>query len=154
MGENTNQIERDIAAERNELGRNLQLLENKARSLADWRAYYRNHPLAMIGIALGGGLLLGAMTSGPGNAGVPDDDRERPGRSREARYRAPSALSSSAARFRSQFGNTWDQIADALIGVASAMAIEFVAEKVPGFREQLAEKHPEHRDAFSTGRTV
>jgi Protein of unknown function (DUF3618) len=36
MGESTSKIERDIAAERNELGRNLQLLETKARSLADW----------------------------------------------------------------------------------------------------------------------
>ena len=62
MGESTSQIERDIVAERNELGRNLQLLENKARSLADWRTYFRNHPFAMMGIALGGGVLLGALT--------------------------------------------------------------------------------------------
>src|SRR4029453_17528010 len=62
MGESTSQIERDIVAERNELGRNLQLLENKARSLTDWRTYFRNHPFAMMGVALGGGVLLGALT--------------------------------------------------------------------------------------------
>ena len=64
MGESTSKIERDIAAERNELGRNLQLLETKARSLADWRTHFRNHPFALMGVALGGGALLGLLTAG------------------------------------------------------------------------------------------
>jgi len=63
MGESTSQIEWDIAAERNALGRNLHELGAKTRELADWRTYYRNHPFAMVGLALGGGLLLGAFTS-------------------------------------------------------------------------------------------
>jgi hypothetical protein len=150
MGESTSQIERDIAAERKELGRNLQLLENKARSLADWRTYYRNHPFAMMALALGGGALLGALTNGVGvsrreqyrGEGLISDD--------DTRYSGPSALSSSTANLRRQFGDTWDHIADALIGVAAAKAIEYVSELVPGFREQFAEKHPEHRAAFSS----
>jgi hypothetical protein len=38
--------------------------------------------------------------------------------------------------------------------VAAARAIQFVADKVPGFREEFAAKHPEHRGVFSTGRSV
>jgi len=160
MGESTSEIEHDIAAERNELGRNLQLLENKARSLADWRTYYRTHPFAMLGIAVGGGVLLGALTSGIGtNDGESESESEYSAArslTSEPRYRSsgPSALASSAARMRRQFGDTWDRIADALLAVASAKAIEFVGEKVPGFREQFSVKHPEHRGGFSTGRDV
>lgn len=155
MGESTSQIERDIAAERNELGRNLQLLENKAKSLTDWRTHFRNHPFAMIGLALGGGVMLGVLTSGVGS-GVADEfendaserflDEPRPSR--------PSAFASSAARARRQFGDTWDHIADALLAVASAKAIEFVGEKVPGFRDHFSAQHPEYGGGYRSGRSV
>ena len=158
MGESTSQIERDIAAERTELGRNLQLLETKARSLADWRTYVRTHPFATIGLAVGGGLLLGAMTRRMGDREESSEyEAEGFDLATEPRYpvvdspyATPSAWASSAARVRRQFGDTWDHIADALLGVASAKAIEFVSEKVPGFREHFTERNPEHR--FSTGR--
>ena len=151
MGESTSQIERDIEAERNELGRNLQLLENRARSLADWRTYFRNHPFAMMGIALGGGVLLGALTHNiAGSQESEYDDLIEPD---DSHYAAPSPFASSAIRMRRQFGDTWDHIADALLAVASAKAIEFVGQKVPGFREHFASRHPEHR-GFSTGRNV
>jgi hypothetical protein len=153
MGESTSQIERDIAAERNELGRNLQLLEHKARSLADWRMYFRNHPLAMMGLALGGGALLGAMTSGMRARDESEYDDAHLIEPDDSHYGAPSPFASSAARARRTFGDTWDHIAEALLAVASAKAIEFVGQKVPGFREQFASRHPEHR-GFSSGRNV
>jgi hypothetical protein len=153
MGESTSQIERDIMAERNELGRNLQLLENKARSLADWRTYFRNHPFAMMGIALGGGVLLGALTKNFAVSEASEYDDDQLIEPDDSHYAAPSPFASSAARAKRQFGDTWDHIADALLAVASAKAIEFVGQKVPGFREQFASKHPEHR-GFSSGRNV
>jgi hypothetical protein len=157
MGESTSKIELDIAAERNELGRNLQLLERKARSLTDWRTHYRNHPFAMMAVALGGGVLLGTLTSGmgggaPATADLDDESLFEPPEDRG--YSSPSAFAASAARARRQFGDTWDHIADALLAVAAARAIQFVADKVPGFREEFAAKHPEHRGVFSTGRSV
>jgi hypothetical protein len=153
MGESTSQIERDIMAERNELGRNLQLLENKARSLADWRTYFRTHPFAMMGLAVGGGVLLGALTKNfaAGEASEYDDDHLiEPD---DSHYAVPSPFASSAERAKRQFGDTWGHIADALLAVASAKAIEFVGQKVPGFREQFSSRHPEHR-GFSSGRNV
>ena len=153
MGESTSQIERDIVAERNELGRNLQLLENKARSLADWRTYFRNHPFAMMGIAVGGGVLLGALTKNVAVSEASEYDDDHLIEPDDSHYAAPSPFASSAARAKRQFGDTWDHIADALLAVASAKAIEFVGQKVPGFREQFASKHPDHR-GFSSGRNV
>jgi len=149
MGESTSQIERDIVAERNELGRNLQLLESKARSLADWRTYYRRHPFAMVALALGGGVMLGVISSGRSHRSWTGDEFSA-ARDNEPDHPTTSRISSSTAQIRRQFGDTWDHIADALIGVASAKAIEFVSEKVPGFREQFATRHPEHRSVFSS----
>ena len=65
MGENAGQIEREIMAERNELGRNLEVLQTKARDMADWRVHYRNHPGVFLGAAAGVGVLLGAMSRRP-----------------------------------------------------------------------------------------
>jgi hypothetical protein len=149
MGESTNEIERDIVAERNELGRNLQLLESKAKSLADWRTYYRSHPFAMMAVALGGGALLGVLTSGRSRRSWSGDEFIA-ARDSEPDYPTTSRFSSSTAQIRRQFGDTWDHIADALIGVASAKAIDFVSQKVPGFGEQYATRHPEHRSVFSS----
>ena len=153
MGESTSQIERDIVAERDELGRNLQLLENKARSLTDWRTYFRNHPFAMMGAALGGGVLLGVLTRNLAAREASEFDDDHLLEPDDSHYAAPSPFVSSAARMRRQFGDTWDHIADALLAVASAKAIDFVGQKVPGFREQYASRHPEHR-GFSGGRNV
>jgi len=129
MGESTHQIERDIAAERNELGRNLQLLESKARSLADWRTYFRNHPFAMMAVALGGGVVLGALTTGRMHTSEPQTSEGFAARRDiESDYPGVSHFSSSAGRARRQLGDTWDHIADALLGVAAAKAIELVSE--------------------------
>jgi hypothetical protein len=155
MGESTSQIERDIAAERNELGRNLQLLENKARSLTDWRMHFRKHPFALMAVALGGGALLGVLSTRLNEIATtePEYDEERFLEPEEPRYAQPSAFAASAARARRQFGDTWDHIADALLAVVSAKAIQFVANKVPGFREEYSARHPEH-GGYSTGRGV
>ena len=63
MGENTSQIEREIRAERTELGRNLRELESKARDIADWRTHHRNHPGLFLGLAFSGGVLLGLLAT-------------------------------------------------------------------------------------------
>jgi hypothetical protein len=153
MGESTSKIERDIAAERNELGRNLQLLETKARSLADWRTHFRNHPFALMGAALGGGALLGLLTASGGARH--DEFAEEPlVEPEESAYKGPSMFANSAQHARRQFGDTWDHIAETLLAVASAKAISFIASKVPGFREEFSARHPDHRGGFSSSHNV
>jgi hypothetical protein len=153
MGESTSKIERDIAAERNELGRNLQLLETKARSLADWRTHFRNHPFALMGVALGGGALLGLLTGAVG-ARQAEFQEERLVETERPAYKGPSMFASSAQHARRQFGDTWDHIAETLLAVASAKAISYIASKVPGFREEFSARHPEHRGGFSSSHSV
>ena len=57
-------LEREIAAERADLLANLALLEDRARELTDWRRQVRNRPLAAVGAAAVGGLLLAMITDG------------------------------------------------------------------------------------------
>lgn len=64
MDEKPDQIIEQIEARRDELGRNLSELETKVRRTADWHTYYDKNPMLILGAALGGGLLLGAVVGG------------------------------------------------------------------------------------------
>lgn len=140
MGENPNQIEREIRQERSDLDRNLRELEDKTRALADWREHHRNHPGLFLGLAFGAGMALGLAT-------VPQ--MKRVGRSSTWAERDTShdplhqvgamgsGSSGTRALARRQVSETWHDIADTLLRVASARAVEFVGELVPGFRDQF-----------------
>lgn len=64
MDEKPDQIMKDIEAQRNQLGQNLNELENKVRRSADWKTYFEKNPMLILGAAMGGGLLLGAVAGG------------------------------------------------------------------------------------------
>ena len=140
MGENTSQIEQEIRAERSELGRNLRELETKARDLADWRTHYQTHTSLFLTVAFGGGVLLGLLATpsreehdfGNGFEGMHDVPRE------PSRMRMPHVVQETRALAGRQLGQTWHGIADALLGVVSAKAVEFISDLVPGFRDHYA----------------
>ena len=143
MGEITNQIEQEIRQKRDHLGRNLDELEDKARELADWRTHYRNHSPAFLGAAFGVGVVLGLATVSR-RQHVPDygdfdtDLSHDPYHVRPAARRAERGTGTgTAARALRQVGDTWEQIADALVRTAALKAIDFVGEFVPGFRENV-----------------
>ena len=58
MGEATSQIEAHIEQTRAELGSNLHELEQKVKSVTDWRQQFERNPMLMLGLALAGGFLL------------------------------------------------------------------------------------------------
>jgi hypothetical protein len=131
VGEDTRQIEEEIRAERANLGRNLDELKTQARALTDWRTHYRNHTGPTLGIAFGGGLMLAFLTSRPSRVHH-EPDAPRP---RHVDFGALKALGDSP-RARPQVGEAWEQILEALIGVAAAKAIDWIGKAVPGFRDE------------------
>ncbi len=145
MGEDTNEIERQIAAERSDLGRNLHELEHKAKALTDWRVHYRNHTGAALSVTFGVGLLIGMLTSGDrrGNrrrevvapyTAAPRDSNRLRAMSMAAR-RGPVGQ-----RVKTQIDEVWPSIVDALVGVGAAKALDLIGRYVPGFREQLDQR--------------
>lgn len=128
MGETTNQIESHIENKRQDLGSNLQELEQKVKSVTDWRQQFQKNPMTLIGVAFGGGVLLASMIGGRKRqryGGVSPSESNTPRRATDEQ--AHKAL------------ETWDNIKGALIGVgvAAARFKDFVGEVVPGFQEQF-----------------
>ena len=148
MGENASQIEREIMEERNELGRNLEVLETKARDMADWRVHYRNHPSVFLGAAAGVGLLLGALshrhreelgyvsyarTPEPRTA-RPEPRTARPRRSLSDRLHGPKGR---------KLIETWEHATEALMAIGTAKLVDFVSNYLPGFSEEYR-RHSAH----------
>ncbi|HXT70942.1 MAG TPA: DUF3618 domain-containing protein [Vicinamibacterales bacterium] len=143
MGEDTNQIEREIRNKREHLGRNLDELGDRARELADWRTHYQNHAGTCLGMAFAAGAVL-AMALVPRSSGDHDvtdhDNSHDPYRPRLAA--APSRRNGTLARVMHEADETWGHIADALLRTASAKAIQVVSELVPAVREHLEPQPP------------
>jgi len=148
VGEDTNQIEQEIRERRSDLGRNLNTLEQKARELADWRTHYREHPAAFIAGALGVGLILGftAVPRARRRAAVAEDsfaERDSSHDVYEANGSSSRRLlrSETAQRIKREASETWNHIANGLLHLASAKAIQFVSENVPGFTEHAEQRY-------------
>jgi len=138
MGETTNQIESYIETKRDDLGSNLAELENKVKSITDWREQFRSNPMTMVGVAFGGGILLASVLGGKS-------------RHRSSRNIVDAAVSHSGMDRQSNKAlETWDNIKGALIGVAATRFKSFVGELVPGFHEQLREAEAMKRPGGSS----
>jgi hypothetical protein len=127
MGQTTDQIETHIEQKREDLSSNLEELEQRVKSVTDWRDQFKKNPMTMIGIALGGGVLLATMISG--------NKRSRNGRN-YANSRAadlPGAVSIEKRKVL----DTWDTIKGAMVGVAATKVKDFLAEVVPDFDEHF-----------------
>ena len=129
MGESTDQIKKEIAIQRDNLGSNLNELENKAKSLTDWRGQFQKNPMTMVGVAFAGGLLIATIAGGK-------KSRSRV-RTSESEVRGISGPPSKAEQ-------TWVHVKGALFGLATGKAIEFLDEVIPGFGEHFGKEQHEH----------
>jgi hypothetical protein len=179
MDEKPDQIMSHIESQRNELGRNLNELETRVRRTTDWRAQFDRNPMLMMGVALGGGLLLGTITGSSrkssrsswsssaksyGTSNVsPSSGYTSPssyGSSSPgyglagagAGYAAGKASSSSTLREqRRKATDTLEQMKAALIGFATAKVKEFMTEALPGFNQHLDEAERRHQEFHQAG---
>lgn len=130
MDQDTSQIERHIARERQNLGHNLHELERLAKELADWRTYYRRNPLWFLGGAVGAGLIAGALSN---RSQRPVYEPEP----HEFDQPRPYGIRSRASR---RADETWEGVSDALMDVAAEKVIQFVGGLVPGFNEHYSRR--------------
>jgi len=127
MGQTTDQIENQIESKREDLKSNLQELETRVKSAADWRHYFTEHTGTMIAAAFGGGVLLAAMVSG------------RSARTPVSELGSPSESSRHWNRgTRREVMENLESIKSALVGTAATRFKGILGELVPGFTEHLA----------------
>jgi hypothetical protein len=128
----TEQIEQRIDHERARLRSNLEELEDRVRSVTDWRRHYRGNPALWMGIAFGGGLLLSIVARS--SAEPMPEPRYPP----EASLGGAPLMASHPDHRRREISRAWRTIESALIGLAAAKLKQTLAQVLPGFREQLA----------------
>jgi hypothetical protein len=121
MGERTDQIERQIAETRGQLGDNLGELQDKVKSAVDWRAQFQQRPGTLLAVAFGGGVILSAL--------VP---------SNRSRSRGGAPSRDSAPSKPSDLRKNIDAFTGALIGVAVKQASGFLDSLLPGFHQEFA----------------
>lgn len=139
MGNQSDEIERHIEAQRSELGENLGELKDKVKSAVDWRAQFEERPLAMIGLAFGGGVLLSAIlpslprSNGRSNGSLvrTSSEGDYPSLERRTELLKPK---SEAWKKASQ---TLDGVKGALFAVAATKVTNYLEELVPGFTDQF-----------------
>ena len=118
MDQTTNQIEAHIQQTRGDLTSNLRELEDRVKSVADWRQQFQKHPMPMLAASFGGGLVLAMMIGKRTNkSGVEPGTQVR-------RVKHPGL-------------DAWDNIKGALIGIAATRVTDFLGEIIPGFQKQF-----------------
>jgi len=130
VDEETSTIEQHIDNEREQLGRNFDEIEHRVKQATDLKTHFDRNTGWILGAAVAGGFLLSrviqkpsASESGPRREPIP---AERPTNAANPRF----------SSHLSRVSETVDNIFDGLVAVVSDKLHSFVADAVPGFREQ------------------
>lgn len=149
MGEKPDQIERHIQHTRSELEENISELEDKVKSAFDWRTQFAERPALMLGAAFVSGAVLSALLPSASSITSKVSSRRRKSSidpwtrytNREAPYSAPQVESPSTGSSYSggysagKSSETWENLKNAAIGMATTRISQFIEELVPGFSE-------------------
>jgi hypothetical protein len=138
-------------------------LEQRAKSMTDWRQQVNERPMAALGVAAAGGMLIGLLASRGS-----DKDRQQHsyhyqpqthdgGASGVSGWvtgeRGPTQATQAG---KDRAASKIDEIRGALMGLAAAKAEEFLKEALPGFshevdrlQQQSETRHRERSDQTS-----
>jgi predicted dienelactone hydrolase len=150
MGEKTDEIERHIREQRRELGQNISELQQKVKDTVNWRAQFEQHPVAMIGIALGGGLLLSGILGSRHRNHFASQVPEQP--SWNPNPRVPGATSAVPPVADEKTSESWREIKTALIAVGAMKLGSLIDSVLPGFGDEYS-KVRGGNGSYSTNRS-
>jgi hypothetical protein len=121
MDETTGQIEEHINRERQNLGQNLDELQTKVKNAFDWRVQVREHPLRMVGLAFGVGVVASMFVDGGG-------------RQYNGGYASSGSIGRTARR-------KWSVVKAAIGAAILGEAKEFVRELFPRFGHEYEKRN-------------
>ena len=164
MGETTDAIRSQIDDQRHQLEENLEGIEGKLKGASDqvqdkvketteqvqqkvkdatdWRHQFNERPMAGLGVAFGGGLLLASIMGGGSKK---DSKRQNYSSGYQPQYQNPQYQGygnggpSGADVGRQHVSSTFDNMKGALMGVAAARAKSFFEKSVPGFDKEYSQ---------------
>jgi hypothetical protein len=120
VDQSVEQLETDIRHARTRLGAGFDELEDRVQAVTDWRRHYRQNAWPVLGLAFAGGVVLSIMSR---NASPPSD---------AARFEAGRGESAR------QILDIWKDVQRAMIAVGAARITDYIADLVPGFRDELS----------------
>src|ERR1700682_1846005 len=153
MGEKSDQIERHIQQTRNELGENINERDDKVKHAVDWRAQCQERPMALMGAAFVGGMLLSALIPGRlrRSSSLSDPWKARS----DDRWKSASDSSrysnASSNTYQQKASETWENVKEALVGVAATKASDFLEQIIPGFAEHYKRRASRTSGSPSSG---
>ena len=130
MDQETSKIKHHIDSERKQLGRNLDEIEDRFWNATDLKAHFDKNTGWFLGAAVAGGFLL-SLAFGKPSLAAPLNEK-----SNLRNDRANSPSSHLFAGHLQRVSETLDDVFDGLIAVATDKLHSFVADAVPGYREQ------------------
>jgi hypothetical protein len=138
VDERPDQIEDHIRSTQRELGSNLQELEDKVKDATNWRVQFERHPMALLGIAFAGGLLLSAGLGGRRRRTPPYSGPWTP-----APHMSGSGLgipaNDSGFERKEKSSGVWGGIKSALLATAGTQVSNVLGELLPGFKEHATQ---------------
>jgi len=126
VDEETERIRQYIDSEREQLGRDLDEIEDRVKHATDFRAHFNKNTGLFLGAAVAGGFLMSLAFPKPSPSGVEPKER--------AMGIAPPPR--PVSKHVQRVSETLDNIFEGLVAVASDRLCLFVADAVPGFRAQ------------------
>jgi hypothetical protein len=145
--EETDRIKQHIDKEPENLGRNLGEIEYRFEDATDLKAHFDRNTGLLLGAAIAGGFLLSLALGRSSRSASTEWQSD----AQERATRIPAGSTHLVSKHLNSVSETLDDIAAGLVGVFSDKLRSFVADTVPGFREQY--DNVKQRDSFSAHQT-
>jgi hypothetical protein len=121
MDDSPTALRRTIAATKDDLTHDLDVLEAKGKALVDWRAHVDKRPLAMLGVAFVGGLLASSMVGG---------------RRSSRRGSAATLADVSPPRARGSH-DAWGRLRSGVSAAVAGIALEAISKALPEVKKHV-----------------
>jgi hypothetical protein len=137
MGEKPDEIKQQIDETRENLNENFSELQEKVKSVFDWRAQFDERPMTMLAAAFGGGLLASTLISSGASPRRYYRDKKDPGDLPDESRNAERINVANSSRVNGESGRRYTASKEALMAVVATRLGGVLGEILSGYRDEL-----------------